>query len=143
MVPDGQHIVCSDECRTDDISMTASRVAALELLLATTRSYKGLTLAFKPIAAVLFLSAVCLPWLPVPSHATDLDLTLWRAMNIGMATILASLGAICIICSRYVANVTQRHDELVQRLPDPTTHLTQTSSTSVTLLWKTAAKRSC
>jgi len=45
-----------------------------------------------------------------------------------MAAILASLGAICIICSRYVANVTQRHDELVQRLPDPTTHLTQTSS---------------
>ena len=117
LVTDAQHIVCSDGCQSDDKKAIASRAAVLELILATTRSYKGLVVVFNLLAAVLFLLAIASLFTPMPSTILAEDLSKWRSVTYGGAVVFAFLGLICIVGSRCLVKVTQRYDKLVKSLP--------------------------
>ena len=121
VVIDGdQHILCSAECRDAYEKTTLSKTVVLELTLVTVRSYKGLRIACKLFAAMLFLSAIGeLAHTFLPAHVLPgMGRRLPPVASCIVAAGLVTTGVVMLLCSRALAPVVKRYDDLVQRISD-------------------------
>lgn len=118
LIPDGQHIVCSERCGTDYEKTMLARATHLELLHVMARSYKGLVVVCRLMAAVVFFLAVALPFLDAPKDLPEDNLAKWVAVTFGGAVVFGLIGVILLIMTKYIKPLAQRYGDLAKRITD-------------------------